>query len=82
MVANGNARCWAIFNSFLSIIVLIPGILGQVIPSIIDDFAMPFSFFFVMLGINIDRSKFEFDSESGNEENVKLHNNISCRWQT
>ena len=43
---------------------------------------MPFSFFFVMLGINIDRSKFEFDSESGNEENVKLHNNISCRWQT
>lgn len=38
----------------VTVIVLFPLVIGQIIPPVIDMFALPFSFFFVMFGINID----------------------------
>ena len=45
-------------------ILQLPLFIGQIIPPIVDTFALPFSFFFVMFGINIDDDKYEFDREN------------------
>ena len=54
----------------LTVILLFPIIISQIIPSIVDTFALPFSFFFVMFGINIDEDKYEFDRRNGDEEDA------------
>ena len=57
---------------FLYVLVLasfIPFVIGQILPPIIDNFALPFTFFFAMFGVNIDDNKYEFDKEKGDEDN-------------
>lgn len=45
-------------------VALIPFVIGYALPSIIDNFALPFTFFFAILGINIDENKYERDGEN------------------
>ena len=63
-------------------IILIPVVLGQIIPPIVDDFALPFSFFLVMLGVHVDQNKYEFDRESGDEEDTKIRDAAMYRCDT
>ena len=51
-------------------VALTPFVIGQVLPPIIDNFALPFTFFFAMFGINIDENKYEFDREKGDENGL------------
>lgn len=49
---------------------LLPFAVGQILPPIIDNFALQFTFFFAMFGINIDENQFEFDREKGDENHL------------
>ena len=69
----------AVIVAPIAIVLLVPVIISQIIPPIVDAFALPFSFFFVMFGINIDENKYEFDRRNGDEEDATGDVNDACK---
>ena len=71
---NDKKESGSCLMTILAVVILIGGLLpftvGQILPPIIDNFALPFTFFFAMFGINIDENQFEFDREKGDENNL------------
>lgn len=59
--------CMAFFLIILTIVLSLAIMFGQIIPPIIDSFALPFSFFFSMFGVNVNGELFELDNVNNDE---------------